>query len=125
MSQSIRIVVANRPRLMRELVIETISDQADMEIVAEILNEDEIAGIVDGTHPDFLIVALDDSDRRPLICDDLLRRYPDMKILALAPERNHSVLFWVSSDIHESQVEASEAGILSTLRRRSQSVVGG
>jgi chemotaxis response regulator CheB len=125
MAQSIRVVVANRPRLMRELVLETISEQPDVEIVAEIQNEDEIVGIVDGTHPDFLIIALDESDQRPRLCDTLLRRYPEMKILALAPERNRSILFWVSFDIHESPVEASEAGILSTLHRKNQYVIGG
>ena len=125
MTQPIRVVVANRPRLMRELVLETISEQPDIEIVAEIQNEDEIIGIVDGTQPDVLIVTLDDSDQRPGFCDTLLRRYPEMKVLALAPERNRSILFWVSFDIHESAVEASEAGILSTLRRKGQLTVGG
>lgn len=125
MTQPIRVVVANRPRLMRELVLETISEQPDIEIVAEIQNEDEIVGIVDGTQPDVLIVTLDDSDQRPGFCDTLLRRYPEMKVLALAPERNRSILFWVSFDIHESAVEASEAGILSTLRRKGQLTVGG
>jgi chemotaxis response regulator CheB len=121
MTQPIRVVVANRPRLMRELVLETISEQPDIEIVAEIQNEDEIIGIVEGTHPDFLIVTLDDSDQRPGLCDTLLRRYPEMKILALAPERNRSILFRGSFDIHECPVEASEAGILrsycTTLRK--------
>ena len=48
-----------------------------------------------------------------------------MRILGLAPERNICVFFWSSLDIHSSQVEASEAGILSTLRSKSQYVVGG
>jgi DNA-binding NarL/FixJ family response regulator len=124
MTQPIRVVVANRPRLMRELVLETIIDQPDIEIVAEIQNEDEIVDVVEGTHPDFLIIALDESDQRPPICDILLRRYPEMKILALAPERNSSIFFWASFDIHSNQVEASEAGLLSTLRRKTQYVGG-
>jgi DNA-binding NarL/FixJ family response regulator len=105
---------------MRELVLETIIEQDDIEIVAEIENEDEIAHIVEGTHPDFLIIALDDSNQRPALCDTLLRRYPEMKILALAPNRNVSTFFWASFDIHSIPVEASEAGILSTLRRKGQ-----
>jgi chemotaxis response regulator CheB len=124
MTQPIRVVVANRPRLMRELTLETIIEQPDIEIVAEIQNEDEIVDAVEGTHPDFLIIALDESDQRPQLCDTLLRRYPEMKILALAPERNSSIFYWASFDIHESRVEASEAGILSTLRRKSQYVGG-
>src|ERR1700686_187046 len=110
MIQLIRVVVANRPRLMRELVLETISEQPDIEIVAEIQNEDEIVDIVDGTHPDFLIIALDETNQRPALCDTLLHRYPEMKILALAPERNSSIFYWASLDIHEIPVEASEAG---------------
>ena len=125
MTQPIRVVVANRPRLMRELVLETIREQPDIEIVAEIQNEDEIIGIVDGTEPDVLIVTLEDSDQRPPFCDTLLRRHPEMRVLALAPERNRSVLFWVPFDIHQSPVEASEAGILSTLRRKGQLAMGG
>jgi DNA-binding NarL/FixJ family response regulator len=120
MTQPIRVVVANRPRLMRELVLETIIEQPDIEVVAEIQNEADIAQIVDGTHPDFLIIALDESNQRPPLCDILLRRYPEMKILALAPERNSSIFFWASFDIHSSPVEASEAGILGTLRRKGQ-----
>ena len=124
MPQAIRVAVANRPRLMRELVLETIIEQSDIEIVAEIQNEDEILGIVEGTHPDFLIITLDESNQRPQICDILLRRYPEMKILALAPERNCSIFFWASFDIHSNQVEASEAGILKTLRYKSEYVGG-
>ncbi len=124
MTQPIRVVVAYQPRLMRELVLETIVEQPDIEIVAEIKNEEEIVHAVDETHPDVLIVALDESGRRPSLCDTLLFCYPKMKILALAPERNVSVFFWASFDIHSSQVEASQAGILSTLRRKSQYVGG-
>jgi chemotaxis response regulator CheB len=124
MTQPIRVVVANQPRLMRELVLETIIEQADIEIIAEIQHENEIVDAVDGMHPDFLIIALDESNQRPPLCDILLRRYPEMKILALAPERNSSIFFWASFDIHSSAVESSEAGILSTLRRKSQNVGG-
>jgi DNA-binding NarL/FixJ family response regulator len=124
MTQPIRVVVANRPRLMRELVLETISGQPDIEVVAEIKNEDEIAGAVEGTHPDFLIISLDEINRRPPLCDTLLRRYPQMKILALAPERNSSIYYWGSFDIHESPEEASEAGILIALRRAGEGMGG-
>ena len=124
MTQPIRVVVANRPRLMRELVLETIINQPDIEIIAEIHNENEIAHIVKGTQPDFLIIALDESNQRPPLCDTLLRLYPEMKILALAPERNCSIFYWASFDIHERPVEASEVGILNTLRSKGLCVGG-
>lgn len=123
-SELIRVAVANRPRLMRELVLETITEQPDIAIVAEIQNQGEIASVVEETRPDFLIISLDDTNQCPPICDMLLRRYPEMKILALAPERNSSMFFWASVDIHSCQVEASEAGLLSALRKKSQSLEG-
>jgi DNA-binding NarL/FixJ family response regulator len=124
MTQAIRVVVANRPRLMRELVLEAIIEQPDIEVVGEIKDEDEIVDAVERIHPDFLIIALDESNQRPFLCDTLLRRYPEMKILALAPERNCSIFYWASFDIHERPVEASEVGILSTLRRKGLCVGG-
>ena len=120
MAQPIRVVVANKPRLMRELVLEAIIEQQDIEIIAEIQNEPDISRIVEETRPDFLIISLNESNQRPAICDDLLRRFPELKILALAPERNSSIFYWASFDIHSNSVEASEAGILNTLRGKGQ-----
>jgi hypothetical protein len=47
-----------------------------------------------------------------------------MRILALAPERNLSVYYWASLDIHADRVEASEQGVLGALRLK-QRVMGG
>lgn len=110
-----RVLVANQPRLIRELVLETICDQPDIEIVGELQDEKQITDMVEQTHPDFLIVALSGSERPP-ICDVLLHRHPTMRILALAPDRNGSVFYWASLDIHAQAVEASQDGVLNALR---------
>jgi DNA-binding NarL/FixJ family response regulator len=81
--QKIRVLVANRPRLMRELVLATIADQPDIEIVGEAENDQEITELVERTRPDFLIIASEDPEPRPGICGFLLGRYPSMRILAL------------------------------------------
>ena len=104
--EKIRVLVANRPRLMRDLVLATISDQPDIEIIAEIKDDSEIAHVTAESQPDFVIIALDRSDRRPAICDALLGRHPRVKILALAPERNSSVFYWSVLDIHSALSKA-------------------
>ena len=116
--EKIKVLVANRPRLMRELVMATISDQPDIEIVGVLENETSILEMVEQSHPEFLIIALDRSDERPQICDVLLDRFPRMRILALAAERDSSIFYWVSLDIHSRRIENSEHGILSALRGR-------
>jgi hypothetical protein len=118
MFRLVRVVVANQPRLMRELVLQTIKAQPDIEVVAEIEDESDIARAVDESNPDFLIVTLNESDKYPEICDVLLHRHPQMNVLALAVERNCSLFFWVSFDIRSIPVEPSEAGIIGTLRAK-------
>ena len=118
--EKIRVLVANRPRLMRELVLATISDQPDIEVMGEITHDDEIVNVVSESKPHFVIIALDSPDQRPAVCDDLLARHPEVKILALAPELNSSVFFWSVTDIRSARIESSEEGILNTLRGKAQ-----
>jgi galactokinase/mevalonate kinase-like predicted kinase len=56
----VRVLVANHPRLMRELVMATIADQPDIEVVGEVQNETDLADIVEQVQPDVLIIAMDE-----------------------------------------------------------------
>ena len=112
----VRVLVANGPRLMRELVLAVLADQSDIEVIGEIQNESELAIAVEESRPDVLIVALDDSDQRATQCGFLVGRYPQMKILALAPEKNRGVFYWAMVDVRTKPLESSESGILSALR---------
>jgi DNA-binding NarL/FixJ family response regulator len=112
----IRVLVANRPRLIRELVMATISDQPDIEIVGEIQQEAELEHAVEETRPDFLIVALERSNSLPEICKTILRNHPQMRVIAIAADRNSSMFYWTSLCIESNQIEASEAGVLSAIR---------
>jgi DNA-binding NarL/FixJ family response regulator len=110
----IRVLVANRPRLMRDLVLATIADQPDIEVLGELEDDSKIAQAVADLRPDIVIIALDRADQRPPICDYLLIHYPKVKVLAVAQEDDTSVFFW--SDIRSAAVESSMQGILNVIR---------
>ncbi len=114
----VRVLVANRPRLMREMLIATIADQPDIEIVGEVVNEGDLNEAVEQTQPDVLIVALEEPERPLGQCGFLLGMYPRMRILALAPEQNRGVFYWAMIDIRNRPVESSEAGVLSAIREK-------
>ena len=114
--RKVRVLVANRPRLMRELVLETISEHEDIEVVGEVQDDSKIAETVDKLHPDFLIIALDRPERRPSICDFLLEHHPHMKILAIASETNSSIFYWAKLNVRSNRIKTSERGIISALR---------
>jgi DNA-binding NarL/FixJ family response regulator len=118
MDKVIRVLVANRPRVMRELLLATLAERADIEIVGEVSNETEIPASVKRTAPDLLVISLDELGQRPRICDTVLRAHPDVRIIAVASEHNRSVCYWASLqlDIHCSDIEPSQEGILSVMR---------
>ena len=118
MEKVIRVLVANRPRLMRELILTTFADQPDIEIVGEVGEESDISESVKRTLPNFVVIALDHPGRRPAICDELLREHPEVRVIAVAPEKNFVVYYWASLNIHSNDIEASEEGILSVMRTR-------
>jgi chemotaxis response regulator CheB len=122
MEKPIRVLVANRPRLMRELILTTFSDQPDIEIVGEVADEADIPECVEKTNPDFVVIALDRLGERPSVCDTVLRRHPEVRIIAVAPHHNYSVHYWASLDIHSHDVEASEESILGVVRANASSI---
>jgi DNA-binding NarL/FixJ family response regulator len=121
MERQIRVLVANRPKLMREIIIETFADQPDIEIVGEVTEDGDILGQVDETQPDFLFIALDDPDKRPPVCDAILRLHPKVRIIAVAANSNRTVKYWASFSIHRSVIEASEEAILGVIRGSARS----
>jgi DNA-binding NarL/FixJ family response regulator len=118
MDKVIRILVANQPRVMRELLLATLAERSDIEIVGEVSNDAEIAASVKRTAPDLLVISLDELGQRPRICDTVLRAHPDVRIVAVASEHNCSVCYWASLqlDIHCSDIEPSQEGIVGVMR---------
>jgi AmiR/NasT family two-component response regulator len=103
---------------MRELVIATISDQPDIEIVGEVADERDLTEVVEQVQPDVVILAMNEQEKSLGLCGFLLGRYPQMRILALAPEQNRGIFYWAFVDIRTKALESSEAGILSAVRER-------
>ena len=119
--RKIRVLIANRPRLMRDLILATVSDQPDIEVLGALEDESQIAQVVAETHPDFVIVGLDKAHERPAICDYVLSHHPRVKVIAVAADQDNSVFFW--SDIRSAAVESSEPGILDVMRGRTHSFI--
>jgi chemotaxis response regulator CheB len=121
MDKAIRILVANQPKLMRELLLGTLADQPWIEIIGEVTNDSEISELVHRTAPDLLVIATDGPGKRPPICDSLLQVHPELRIIAVAPLQNYSVCYWASLDIHCEDIEPSEEGFLSAVRSAAES----
>jgi len=116
MLKTFRILVANQPKLMRELLVEMLAEESWIEIVGEVTHEVEIRELVQKTAPDLLVVTADKPGKRPVICDELLKEFPALRIIAVAPQENYIVCYWASLDIHAADIESSEQGFLSAVK---------
>ena len=85
-------------------------------MVGEAENEQDVPSLVAATKPDFLLIALDEPQRRPALCDVLLREFPALRIIAVAPNKNLGIFYWASFDIHSRTMEASEEALLAAMR---------
>ena len=107
---------------MRDLVLATLEDQPDVEILQNDVRENpatsEVSELIDRLRPDFLLVTLDDKDghgqRR--VCENLLKQFPALKILVLARHSDRCVLYRINSRVYSTAVAMSEEGILNVLR---------
>ena len=97
----------------------TIVDQPDIELVGEVGNQDDLTDAVEHSRPDVLVLAMDEKDKYRVQCGFLLGRYPEMRIIALAPEQNRAQFYWAFVNISSTALESSEAGILAAIRQRA------
>ena len=81
--KKIKILLANRPRMLREVVRKMIEAQPDMEVVGEVLEPVDLHVAVRDTQADAVILDLEDSEE-PGLTSHLLAAYPDLTILGLA-----------------------------------------
>lgn len=118
----VRVLVANSPGLMRDLVLATLENQSDIEILQNDAPENlvpaELPECVERSHPDFLLITLDDKgghgQRR--VCENLLKQFPALKILVLARHSDRCVLYRINARVYSTAVAMSEEGILNVLR---------
>ena len=122
MNKPIRILVANRPKVMREALLDLLSDRSWIEVIGEVSNDADIPDFVDRTVPDLLVMAVDEPGKRPGLCDALLREHPELRIIAVAPHQDYSVFYWASVEIHSDDIETSQAGFINALRSVAERV---
>ncbi|HEY6389621.1 MAG TPA: hypothetical protein VIX91_28385 [Candidatus Acidoferrum sp.] len=102
METSIRVLVANGPRLFRELVVSTLLKHSGIKIVGEAKNEKDVPSLVAETKPNVLLIARDELRLHPSMCDQLLHKFPGLRIVAVEPNTNLGTLYRASLEIYST-----------------------
>lgn len=112
--EPIRVLLAQMPAILRDILRRAIAEQADMTVAGEIADLDQLPGIGDAAAPDVVIVGLDEKELPPP-CLRLLEARPGLKILVVAAGGREAVLHQ-SSGAATSVAEVSAEGILRAIR---------
>jgi len=121
-SPKISVLVANRSRLMRELLRSLLMDHSDIEIVDAIGPEANLEDHVSRFHPRFVIVDFQDGMR---FYNTLIPKFSDLKILAIPAKKTFSRIYWADHGIHSQKVVTSIEGVLCALRESSWKLQSG
>ncbi len=116
METKVRVLVANRPRFLREMMLSTLSEQAGIHVVGETENEQDVPSLVAETRPDVLLIAQDEMKKRPPLCDLLLREFPELRIIAVAPNTDVGISYWASIEIHSTTMTSCKEALLEVMR---------
>ena len=79
-----RIVVANGPRLFRQLVRRALVTVSDLEVVGVMANLSDLTLLIERDQPDWLIAALRPDGRLPEMVEAVLHRFPSLNVLGVA-----------------------------------------
>ena len=112
--KKIKILLANRPRMVREVVRELIEREEDMEVVGEVLDPLDLLLAVRETEADAVVMALKGSEE-PGLCSHLLAEYPDLTIVGVA-SGGESAFIEQRTPQRQEIPEPSKANILDALR---------
>lgn len=110
----IRILLAIRPRIMREVIWQRIEQQEDMEVVGEVLDTNDLLVAVRETRADAVVVTIRGPEELALF-NPLLAEYPNLIVLSLESSGKTAFVGKFCSPWQEI-VDPSEADIEGALR---------
>jgi two-component system chemotaxis response regulator CheB len=112
--RSIKVLLANDPAILREVLREVIARQPDMEVVGEILDPLGVLLAVKETQADVVVIGLRDAEE-PGLVSHLLAECPYVTVLGLAAQGDTAIIVQMCLWRKEI-VDPSEVNILRALR---------
>lgn len=117
--ETVKVLLANRPRMLRESLRSVIEGHDDIEVEAVEPDPVTVLAAVDRAAADVVVIALPDSGEDPGLCSHLLTEYPDLLVLALSTAEANAFAYRQVITKEELQ-PPSTASILACIRRRHQ-----
>ncbi|MGH2523082.1 MAG: hypothetical protein ACRDH2_11315 [Anaerolineales bacterium] len=96
-SKTRRIILANEPRLLREMFKRVIRTIPDLEVVGEASSLEALEPLIEQTQAQWVVVSLIASGQMPESVERLLSQHPTLRILAVAEDGSQAMVKWLES----------------------------
>lgn len=84
--EPIRVILANKPRLFREMLERALTKQIDLQVVAEVVKLSDLPDVISRTEADWVVVSLPPNGELPDYTDLLISLHPEIGVLAVASD---------------------------------------
>ena len=92
-----RVILANGPRLLREMLHRVINKADRLEVVQEIPNHEELPSAIERFDPEWVIISLPYDNSLHGWIDTCMAEYPSVRFIFLSPDNNGIKLKWQTS----------------------------
>ena len=90
-----RVILANKPRLLRGMLKHVLQKDPGLKVVGEVLDLEDLARTVEETGAEWVIVSLPPDGRIPERAEAVLASHPSINLLAVAMDGSQIKLKWI------------------------------
>jgi len=84
-----RVILADGPRLLREMLHRVIDKADHLQVVGQLPNDKDLPSYIERHDPEWVIVPLPYSNKTHDWINSYLTDHPSVRMVFLAPDRNH------------------------------------
>ena len=113
-----RILLTCMPRILHDVLSEMIRSQSDMRLVGESEEAGRLAAVIRRAAPHVVVMGVD-GEESLVSCEAILRRFPEVKVLALEGQGRRLALYEMRP-VRVPMGEASPARLLAWIRQAAR-----
>ena len=102
--QARRVLLANEPRLFREMLQRVMQNTPGIEVVGEVTDLAVLRQALAETGAHWVIVSLSQEGRLPTVIEPLLVEFPSLCVLGVADDGSHVEVRW--AEIHQESLHS-------------------
>jgi len=111
-----RVVIANSARAMRDMLFDAIRKELHFTVVAEVADGVSIATVCELEQADYVLIPLEDGRAPIQLCKEILRKRPEMKVIAVEAAAEITALCWWSDgEVRCSYMKSSRDNLVRAL----------